>query len=120
MAMRRHLLALSAAALLASLVASAQTPSDRLACEPGNGGLKLPEGFCAFVAADNLGAARHVAVGVDGTVYVAIQNRGGDPAGVIALRDTDRDGKLEKQERVGDKSTTGIALRNGYLYTATI
>ena len=112
--MRRHLLALSTAALLASLVASAQTPSTaRPACEPGNGGLKLPEGFCAFVAADNLGAARHVTVASDGTVYVAIQNRGGDPAGVIALRDADRDGKLETMERVGDKSTTGLALRNG-------
>ena len=119
--MRRHLLALSTAALLASLVGSAQTPSNaRPACEPGNGGLKLPEGFCAFVAADNLGAARHVTVASDGTVYVAIQNRGGDPAGVIALRDADRDGKLETMERVGDKSTTGLALRNGYLYTATV
>src|SRR3954468_5648453 len=119
--MRRHLLALSTAALLASLVVSAQTPSSaRPACDPGNGGLKLPEGFCAFVAADNLGAARHLTVAADGTVYVAIQNRGGDPAGVIALRDGDHDGKLEMMERVGDKSTTGLALRNGYLYTATI
>src|SRR6188472_1635807 len=106
--MRRHLLALSAAALLASLAASAQTRSTLPACDPGNGGLKLPEGFCALVAADNLGAARHVAVSADGTVYVAIQNRGGDRAGVIALRDTDHDGKLETVERVGEKSTTGI------------
>ena len=41
--MRRHLLALSAAALLASLAASAQMRSTIPACEPDNGGLKLPD-----------------------------------------------------------------------------
>jgi glucose/arabinose dehydrogenase len=35
---------------------------------------------------------------------------------VVALRDTDRDGRLETQERFGSGSITGIALRNGYLY----
>src|SRR4051794_9217798 len=29
-------------------------------CDPDNGGLKLPSGFCALVAADELGPARHL------------------------------------------------------------
>jgi glucose/arabinose dehydrogenase len=118
--MTRHFLAFSAAALLASLVGHAQSRGASPGCAADNGGLKLPDGFCAIVAADNLGAARHLAVAPDGTVYVAIQDRGGDRAGVIALRDGDGDGRLEQMERAGEKSTTGIALRNGYLYTATV
>ncbi len=27
-------------------------------CDPDNGGITLPDGFCAMVVADNLGAAR--------------------------------------------------------------
>ena len=28
-------------------------------CDPDNGGIRLPMGFCALVAADNLGAPRN-------------------------------------------------------------
>jgi glucose/arabinose dehydrogenase len=118
--MRPYLFALPVAVVLAIAAIDAQSPASMPACDPDNGGLKLPEGFCAMVAADNLGAARHVTVAPNGTVYVAIQNRGGDPAGVIALRDTNGDGRLEASERFGDKSTTGVALRNGYVYTSTV
>ena len=39
------------------------------------------------------------------------------PGGIVALRDADGDGKRTK-EPFGKGSTTGIALRNGYLYAA--
>src|SRR6187455_2615346 len=39
-------------------------------CEPGNGGIALPDGYCASVFADNLGHARHLAVASNGDVYV--------------------------------------------------
>ena len=39
--------------------------------------------------------------------------------GVVALRDTNGDGKMDVTERFGDKSSTGIALRNDYLYIST-
>ena len=42
-----------------------------MTCDADNGGLKLPQGFCALVAADGLGAARHLAVAPNGDVYVA-------------------------------------------------
>ena len=101
--------------LLSSLSGGAAAP----ACDPDNGGLKLPSGFCALVVAEDLGAARHMAVGPNGDVYVALQEARGVTPGVVALRDTNGDGKADAKEQFGDKSTTGIALRNGYLYVGT-
>jgi glucose/arabinose dehydrogenase len=89
------------------------------ACDPDNGGLKLPSGFCALVVAEDLGAARHMAIGSNGDLYVALQESRGVTPGVVALRDTNGDGKADVKERFGEKSTTGIALRNGYLYVGT-
>jgi glucose/arabinose dehydrogenase len=87
------------------------------ACDPDNGGIKLPAGFCAFVAADGIGAARHLVVAPNGDVYVAIMGR--SKGGVVALRDKDGDGRLETKESFGEASSTGIDLHNGYLYVAT-
>src|ERR1035438_8096052 len=87
------------------------------ACDPDNGGIALPAGFCAFVAADGLGTARHLVVAANGDVYVALQGKG-EQGGVVALRDTNGDGRFEQKVHFGDTSTTGIALQNGYLYVA--
>lgn len=88
------------------------------ACDPDNGGITLPEGFCAAVVADNVGRARHLVVAPNGDVFVTLMGgRGG--GGVASLRDTDGDGKLDKREKFGEGSATGIGLRNGYLYYAT-
>jgi len=95
----------------------------KVACAPDNGGIKLPEGFCALVVADDVGTARHMAVAPNGDLYVATQSRGarGGPqtgGGVVALRDTDGDGKFDMREQISSGSTTGVGLRNGYLYLA--
>jgi glucose/arabinose dehydrogenase len=106
--------------ILALTVGGAATP----ACDADNGGIKLPEGFCAFVAADAVGPARHLTVAPNGDVYVSLETRGGRGqtaevgGGVVALRDADGDGKFEVKEAFGGGSSTGIALRNGYLYLA--
>ncbi|HLW76695.1 MAG TPA: hypothetical protein VKS01_06905, partial [Bryobacteraceae bacterium] len=42
------------------------------ACDPENGGLKLPPGFCAEVVADGLGEARQAVAAPNGDVYVAL------------------------------------------------
>src|SRR3981081_1067976 len=73
------------------------------ACDSNNGGITVPAGFCAFIAADNLGTARHLVVAANGDVYVALQN-----GGVVALRDTNGDGRFEMQEKFGSTSVTGI------------
>ncbi len=93
------------------------------ACDPDNGGITLPQGFCALVVANDLGPARHIAVAPNGDIYVATQSTGGrgQPqvgGGVVGLRDTNGDGKFDIQEKIGTGSTTGVRLRNGYLYLA--
>jgi glucose/arabinose dehydrogenase len=85
-------------------------------CDPDNGGLTLPPGFCALVVADHVGTARHLVVAPNGDVYVAI--RGNNPGGVIALRDTNGDGRAETKEHFSEGSSTGVALHHGYLYVA--
>src|SRR5258708_30507049 len=51
--------------------------ADAPACDANSGGLTLPAGFCALVAADNLGTARHLAVAANGDVYLALMDGGG-------------------------------------------
>jgi len=102
---------------LASLVFAQPLTAQKLVCDPGNGGITLPAGFCAIVAADNLGTARHLTVAANGDVYVALQAK---PGGVVALRDANGDGKFEIKESFGAGSVTGIAIRNGYVYLAKV
>src|SRR5689334_18916045 len=99
--------------LTASWSLGAGTPS----CDADNGGLKLPAGFCALVAADDLGPARHLAVAPNGDLFVALQGAG-EKGGVVGLHDTNGDGRFEMKEHFGDESTTGVGLRNGYIYLA--
>jgi glucose/arabinose dehydrogenase len=121
----KHLACASVVALSAAVGVAPMLKGAGPACDPDNGGLTLPSGFCAMVVADNLGAARHLAVAPNGDVYVALQ-RGpgasgpgqGSPGGVVALHDGDGDGRFEVKEMIESTSTTGVALRNGYLYVA--
>ncbi len=98
---------------------------DRLpAADPGNGGLLLPGGFEAVVVVDSLpGRARHIAVRDNGDVYVKARFAGPDSS-VIALRDTDGDGKADTVARFGGTGGetgfgTGVRVHNGYLYFST-
>lgn len=120
--MKRTLLTLVIAAAAAGLMISAQAQRSPLpSCDPANGGLTLPAGFCALVAADNLGIARHMVVAPNGDLFVSLrdqapQNAAPIPGAILALRDKNGDGRFEAQERFGERGGTGIALRNGYLY----
>jgi glucose/arabinose dehydrogenase len=87
-----------------------------LECDPDNGGITLPDGFCAIVFADDLGRGRHLAVADNGDVYLAL--REGDE-GVVALRDTTGDGRADVVERFGDHVGTEIRLDDGFLYFGT-
>jgi len=101
----------------------------RSGCDPDNGGLTLPAGFCASVFADNLGRARHLAVAPSGDVYVNTWSSSytelkNAPGGyLVALRDTNRDGKADQIERFGPVHQdgkagggTGIAVHRDALY----
>ena len=88
-------------------------------------GLQLPAGFCATVFTDGARDARHIVVAPNGDVFVNTQVRGprapGSGAapssgGILAFRDTNRDGKADIQERFGVGGGTGIALNGNLLY----
>src|SRR3984957_19949567 len=102
------------ALLFAGSVMAAPPP----ACDADNCGITLPSGFCALVAADWLGAARHMVVAPNGDLYVALQTGPKGGGGVVALRSTKGDGHFDMKAAFGEGSSTGIGLRNGYLYVA--
>src|SRR5690606_20761486 len=90
------------------------------ACDPGDGGLVLPEGRCGTGGAEGVAAgratARHRAVAPNGDVYVAIQGarRAETPderGGIVALRDTDGDGKADQRATFGPEGGTGVEIR---------
>ena len=106
------------------------SPANRRAgCDPNNAGLTLPAGFCAGVFADTLGRARHITAAPNGDIFVNTWSSSytelkNAPGGyIVALRDTDRDGKADMVERFGTVHQdgkagggTGIAVYNGSLY----
>jgi glucose/arabinose dehydrogenase len=98
-------------------------------CDEGNGGITLPAGFCATVFADEIGVARHVAGGRDGTLYVALEpgsrpsagtSRRRETGGIVVLRDTSGDGRADLVRRIATGGGSGIALRGDWLYYSTM
>ncbi|GAA4413128.1 hypothetical protein GCM10023187_41110 [Nibrella viscosa] len=87
-----------------------------------NGGLFLPDGFEAVVVVDSLeGRARHIAVNTNGDIYVKARFVRDKDESVIALRDTNQDGRADIIKRFGglDRERsygTAIRIYNGYLY----
>jgi glucose/arabinose dehydrogenase len=124
--MRRVLLALMmVACVLGGWVIAAQAPAKAAApaCDADNGGITLPAGFCAAVVSGDrpVPGARHIVVAANGDVIVSYNGVGrGSRGGIKVLRDTNGDGKMDAVgDPFGTGNTTGIALRNGYLYYAT-
>jgi glucose/arabinose dehydrogenase len=101
-------------------------------CDEGNGGITLPPGFCASVFADEVGVARHLVVTPAGDVYVALEDSRRSSAnstkvsgengrgGMIALRDTNADGRADIRLRINDASHSGMALRSPFLYSSSV
>jgi len=111
----------------ASAASSTQAVSN-VACASDNGGITLPDGFCATIFADTLGHARHLVAAPTGAVYVNTWSgsyySGPTHAGgfLVALRDTNNDGKADIIKRFGPTASenngggTGIGLFSGGLY----
>jgi glucose/arabinose dehydrogenase len=107
--------------------ASAMAASSTV-CASDNGGITLPSGFCAAVFADTIGHARHIVVSSNGDVYVNTWsgnyfNTPAHPGGfLVALRDTNNDGKADIVRRFGPDSVhgngggTGIGIYRGFIY----
>lgn len=86
-------------------------------CEPDDGGLLLPDGFCAIQVTADLQGVRHLTVAGNGDVFVSRENFGGDgTGGVTVLRDTDGDGRADLREDWGTNGGNDVLLRDGYAY----
>jgi len=109
--MRRSLLLLAPLSVVGALLAFRSAPAPT--CDPDNGGLTLPKGFCATVFA-TLPGVRHVAVAPNGDVFAT-----GGRAGVTALRDRKGTGRADTTATFGGyPGSTGIALGTDALYYA--
>jgi glucose/arabinose dehydrogenase len=85
----------------------------------GSADFSLPPGFEARVFAEGVGkGSRHLAIRDNGDVYVKLE-RLREGKGIVALRDSDGDGKADIQEAFGDYSGTGIELFQNYLYASS-
>lgn len=98
-------------------------PTAKIVCDSDNGGITLPDGFCASVVVDSIGPARHIAVADNGDIYVKTRSEKG---GVIALRDTTGDFQADIIEYFSDITEmsqgivweTGMTIHNGYIWAS--
>lgn len=126
--MRTGYLALAGMALI--VIGCGEKPAAiAQACDPDNGGITLPDGFCATVFADNIGHARHLVAGPDGAVYAntwsgEYYGKDTPPEGgfIVAMRDTNNDGRADLTMRFGggvpegSHGGTGIGIHKDWLY----
>src|SRR5690348_3907421 len=78
-----------------------------LSFDTTNGGLTLPPSFKAVVVGEHLGRTRHIVIRDNGDIYAALNsmNNGG---GIVALRDTNGDGKADIIRYFGNGHGTGM------------
>ena len=117
---RRSLLAALAGAVVvigAALLLVVTQRSTSLAGSPA-GRISLPPGFTITVFNDDVGNARALARGDQGTIFVGSRGRGA----VYALRDEDGDHVAERRWVIAGDLTlpTGLAFRDGALYVAAL
>ena len=116
---------MAAVALVAGLSAcnnstdnSNNLPTETKSAPPPKADIKLPAGFSATIVADSLGHLRHLAINTNGDVYASLSSLK-DGKGILMLSDTNKDGSLDKKTSFADYPGTGIAIKNGYLYSAS-
>lgn len=89
-------------------------------CAGGDDGcdrsVATPPGFCAQLFAEDVGPARHLAAAPWGDVYVARWREGSRAGGVLALRDTNADGRADLREAFGPEAGSGISLGGEHLF----
>lgn len=106
------------ALLAGSIVAQAAATTQPMARDLPLHLIELPSGFNIEVYADNVPAARSMALGPKGTLFVG--TRTGDA--VRALRDLDGDGRAEDVRVIasGLRTPNGVAMRGNDLYIGEI
>ncbi|HUQ10535.1 MAG TPA: PQQ-dependent sugar dehydrogenase [Steroidobacteraceae bacterium] len=74
--------------------------------------LKLPAGFAATVVHEGSGAGRHLAIAAGGDIYL------GSRDGIVAMRDSDGDGKVDVTQTFGDVKGTEVVIFGDWLYAS--
>ena len=116
----KPLVPLALACLLFTALICAALPAP----DADDGAIELPPGFRALVVADKLNAdpgsgrktntLRFLTVAPNGDIYAKYQR-----GGLLALRDTNGDGRADVIERFGSGPGTGVAIHAGWLYYST-
>jgi len=107
--------------LLPLLLLPLVTPGACVIKNPDNGnppddtGITVPPGFSSLIVADNLGQGRHIAVGENGDIYLALRTLK-NGKGIVGLRDKNGDYRADSIIYFGSTITTGIEIMNNYLY----
>jgi glucose/arabinose dehydrogenase/mono/diheme cytochrome c family protein len=96
----------------------------RPAPDADNGGILLPPGFRALVYADNLVVDRKAGKRSDNLRFLAVAPNGDVYAKtkhgpVLALRDTDGDGRADVVKEFGEGGGSGLLFHDGWLYHST-
>ena len=80
--------------------------------------IKVPNGFSTSNVAKDFGRVRHIAVNSNGDLFMKLEKLY-NGKGIIRLRDTNKDGKIDDTLKFGNYVGTGIALKDGYLYASS-
>jgi len=80
--------------------------------------IKVPNGFSTSNVAKDFGRVRHIAVNSNGDLFMKLEKLY-NGKGIIRLRDTNKDGKMDDTLKFGNYVGTGIALKDGYLYASS-
>lgn len=94
-----------------------------IVCAEDNGGITLPDGFCATLVMDSIGQARHITVSDNGDIYMKTRSEAG---GMIAMRDTTGDHKADLIEYFSSMTPvargilweTEVRIHEGYLWAS--
>lgn len=106
--------------LALTLLAAACSDSkvSNLIPDKDNGGITLPEKFGAVVVLDTLGRGRHMAIAANGDIYLHMARPVLGGKGILALRDSTGDGRVDVIKGYSNVPGTGIEVHDGYLYYA--
>lgn len=90
-------------------------------CDRQVDGLTIARGYCVETFAEGIGAARHITTDGRGNVFVILQaqRKGTPPGGIVALRDSNADGRADYEQRFGSIYGSDIKWHQGFLFAAS-
>ncbi len=89
-----------------------------LAPDADNGTLTLPPNFGAITVSAQTGKARHIAVNSKGDVFIKLSELK-NGMGILVLKDANGDGRSDSETGFAPHVGTGIAIKDGFLYSTS-